>query len=232
VATLTSAIGADDELVRVTGGSAAVAGKKYRAGDEVIVFRGFQRYPTPWSAEDPTRWYIERGADGSTPASQSGGTTLYGINAEPVVTGGGFDVPAPFPSGGSGLSSITGTGGGSVSNPTALQVPGTVADLGGGVAGVGLVCSLIGPFPVAFDSPGLAVDGFQLCDLVAGTVIVSVGIFVTAQWNNGADQLFIEFGGSDFGPPDDDYGAIAIIDPSARGLRKGSVGESATLSST
>ena len=86
------------------------------------------------------------------------------------------------PNGWAGLSSISGTGGGSVANPTALQLPGVVADLGGGLAGAGFLSSLIGPFHIAHDDA--QTDGYWLFgSFVADTLIVRMFAVPTQIWD-------------------------------------------------
>lgn len=99
---------------------------------------------------------------------------------------------------------IAGLGGGSILvtdgtttvNPaTSLHLPaGTLSDLGSGVGGVGLITTLIGPFPVAFNTAGIndGPDGCPVAPLTLGSVVVYAWAVFHDEWNSGTScALFI-----------------------------------------
>jgi len=100
---------------------------------------------------------ITRGQNGTLGAAHTAGTT--------VTTG--------WSGGGGGSISATG-GDVTVPNVTEIQFPpGTVTDAGGGVAAVGLILSMIGPFPFAFDDTRNVLDAYiSLAEVPAGCAVV------------------------------------------------------------
>lgn len=60
--------------------------------------------------------------------------------------------------------------------------------------GVGLAVSLLGPFPIAFDTPGLD-DGVALAELPAGTIVIRAWMIVTTPTSEPEHLLIIAIGG-------------------------------------
>lgn len=125
---------------------------------------------------------VDRGQDGTTPATHSSGAT--------VTTGWG--------GGGGGSTSVT-DGTTTVSDVTSIEFPaGTVADLGSGVAGVGLVLA-VASASVAFDAAGFVNPensvGVPLFELPAGSRALVVG-YVTTTFDASGGELALFVGAS------------------------------------
>jgi hypothetical protein len=91
---------------------------------------------------------------------------------------------------------------------TSLRLPaGTLTDLGGGVAGVGLMTYLVGPFTLHHSDVGLS-DGVLLVPLASGTLVLAVGVFITEAWDGDATYVRVAIGGHLYAAPDDDWGFI------------------------
>jgi hypothetical protein len=115
---------------------------------------------------------VDRAIAGTTAAAHSAGTTLTRVN-DPSAGGGG--------SGG-----VTVTDGTTTVDPaTSIHfLAGTISDLGGGVAGVGVVPTLLGPLHFAHDDAGIGTNGVVLAsDLPAGTWLLSVDVFITEDFD-------------------------------------------------
>jgi hypothetical protein len=81
--------------------------------------------------------------------------------------------------------SLTVTDGDTSVVASAIQfTPGTIADLGDGVAGVVLNCQLIGPFPIAFNTPNIDQgDGsVNLVDIPTGTSVLTAWLVPLDTW--------------------------------------------------
>lgn len=135
---------------------------------------------------------VGRGFLGSTRATHSSGT-----EAEP------FSLEA-----GGGGGSISATDGETTVDPaTSLRFPaGTLSDLGEGVAGVGLVTYLVGPYTITKDTPNLDA-GVSLLTLPIGAIVVRAWIIVTTPFAPTERTLGIYIGGPGFdfnGDGDDD----------------------------
>jgi hypothetical protein len=106
---------------------------------------------------------VQRGVLGSTRAAHVNGSTLTAANA---FSGGG--------------------GGGDVPDPTGAP-DGQVPTTSGGVYALGGVLSVIGPFTVAWDTPGIhgeqVLPFLTLAELGAGTFVLSAFGYATADWD-------------------------------------------------
>ena len=84
-------------------------------------------------------------------------------------------------SSGGGVSATDGRT--TVDPATQIQFPpGTLSDLGGGVAGVGLLTQLVGPFHIAFETPELQNNGVGLLEVPAGSWLTGVAVVITESW--------------------------------------------------
>lgn len=85
-----------------------------------------------------------------------------------------------------GGGAISATDGVTTVNPaTSIVFPsGTIADLGGGVAGIGLILRQIGPFAVAFDTPDISPPGLgaKVWDVPAGTLVLRAWAEIDPVW--------------------------------------------------
>lgn len=72
--------------------------------------------------------------------------------------------------------------------------------------------TLIGPFPIAFNTPGIgsSEDGALLTALEAGTIVLQHMVVTSIAWEGGSG-LGINFGGPDFGAPNDDFGLLGTL---------------------
>lgn len=90
MATLTANINSSARIgVRVTSPGTFEAGRLYHIDDEIVRLSDFQRYPLPWSPRDHTRWNIERGMEGTTPASHTATTAITAVGSAYAEGGGG-----------------------------------------------------------------------------------------------------------------------------------------------
>jgi hypothetical protein len=69
-----------------------------------------------------------------------------------------------------------------VTGATEFRAAGVVADLGGGVAGQGLVVSLIGPFSIDYTMGALLSSEVEMTALASGTYVLNAWAFVTTHW--------------------------------------------------
>lgn len=123
-----------------------------------------------WRGNQVTRpWQVQRGYLGSARAAHDSGAT---VSVEPSLAGGGGSISATV--GGVSFGAITG-----------LSLPGTGVDLGGGLVGVGLIPSIIGPFTVAFDTPNISTDGVLLAALPAGSIVAAAWGEHSTNWGGG-----------------------------------------------
>ena len=141
MATLNGGISSTSELIRVSG-TPPPPGSYVTIDSEAIRINGAARGA---QGRNFTRDYlaVDRGVAGTTKATHSNGATLTPYYPD-----------AP---GGTGSGGVTVTDGDhTVSPATTIQFPtGTMTDLGGGVASVGLVWRLVGPFRVTVGDVGL-----------------------------------------------------------------------------
>lgn len=95
---------------------------------------------------------------------------------------------------GGGGGSVAATDGTTTVNPaTSIQFPaGTLADLGGGVAGVGLVLQVIGPFHITHSTPDIYGGGSTTVEIAApptGCFVLQTMALFTEAFNGGNDLL-------------------------------------------
>lgn len=174
MATLTSTITATQQLIGLTGSvTAAVPGRLYRIEDEIVLLVTFEDVPAQAGQVRPigldhASWIVQRGFEGTTPATHTSGTTVYGTR-DGYGTGTSLVEP----------SAIV-TGGGAAS-PLAEVLAASPAAYAG-------VARVIGPFAVAWNTAGFvdpADDGPVLVTLPAGTLIWPVQVYTTVAWDQG-----------------------------------------------
>jgi hypothetical protein len=87
---------------------------------------------------------------------------------------------------GGGVTVTDGTA--TVTASTIQMLMGTVVDAGGGVAAVGLVLTLLGPFHVNYNAAGIDVLGVPVATLDEGTLVLKAWLVVTAPFLVGGTE--------------------------------------------
>lgn len=116
----------------------------------------------------------------------------------------------PISPDGGGVSVTDGTT--TVAASSIVMPSGTVTDLGGGMAGVGLVFRLIGPYHITYQTPGIgsSEDGAVLAALPSGTVVIAIGAMISTDFDA---SLAVFLGGDKYLPPDDDFVQVCPMIP-------------------
>lgn len=156
--TLRAAIGASDTTVDVAGADEVIGGYIYSIGSEYVEVRAGSLATLGYGEAAYQRMSVYRGVQGTTKAAHDAGAALTRVT----------------PGGGGAISATDGVT--TVDPATSIVFPaGTLADLGGGMAGVSLMLRMLGPFSVAFDSPGLQETGGPSGVLSDGITYVDLG---------------------------------------------------------
>lgn len=96
---------------------------------------------------------------------------------------------------GGGVAGLTITDGVTSITATSLRMPsGTVVDAGGGVAAVGLLLSLVGPYRVNYNDPGIDVDGVAVATLDVGTLVVEAWLVMPVDFAAGGVFAAVSLG--------------------------------------
>jgi hypothetical protein len=115
--------------------------------------------------------------------------TLLGSESVWVKTGAADTAWVQSGSAGGGVAGLTITDGVTSVTATSLRMPsGTVVDVGGGVAAVGLVVTLLGPFHVNYNAAGIDVLGVPVATLDEGTLVLKAWLVVTAPFLVGGTE--------------------------------------------
>jgi hypothetical protein len=70
--------------------------------------------------------------------------------------------------------------------------------------------TVLGPYTVNYNTAGFATDGAVLRTLSAGSLILNVAVVIDTAWDV-AGSMIVALGGSDYGPPNDDFLTLITI---------------------
>src|SRR4029077_13341714 len=174
MATLTADVGSSDVLWHV---SARIPQSVpfLEAGSEVVAILGWSM-PGAGGHDDPLRIWVQRGVAGSTPAAHLSAAPLTPIYSQ---------IGSPQLNAGS-PGAVSVTDGVTTVAASTIHMPGAVSDAGGGVAKVGLLLQLLGPFHVVFGDfgPGGGNHPVELQPLSVGQIVLDAWVEVTEAWDN------------------------------------------------